>query len=424
MKLLSATTLVLLVALFTMTATATDPDRPLTQPTGGGTSWEVLNSGTTNGLAAVHFVDQNTGYAVGIVGMILRTNDGGITWTLLPSGTNENLNGIWFVNAQKGFVVGDNGTALVTADAGSTWHPVATGTKHNLRAVAFTQAGYGAMVGDSATLITSKDFGSKWNMKAAGVSERLNAIAFGDNENGFIVGEHGVLLRMVNGVDAWPQLMLDVPLTNGKLMCASMPEPNTIVVAGEAGLIFRSTDGGKKWLRLNSGMNKTIYGMCFTDLRTGTVVGEDGNVYRTTSTGWTWQKQTTNTSARLTSVCYCSTETGFIVGGGGLILRSPGATTAIDNRLVETPTSLNLFQNAPNPFNPSTTIRYSLDQAAPVKLTIYNCLGQPVATLVDGVSTPGDHLVNFNASGLESGVYIAELRSGATAKVMRMVLNK
>ena len=84
-----------------------------------------------------------------------------------------------------------------------------------------------------------------------------------------------------------------------------------------------------------------------------------------------------------------------------------------------------LEQNYPNPFNPTTNISFSLANAAPVKLTVYNLLGQEVATLIGGkVMTAGTHTVAFNASSLSSGVYIYRLEAGSFVSNKRMTLIK
>ena len=84
-----------------------------------------------------------------------------------------------------------------------------------------------------------------------------------------------------------------------------------------------------------------------------------------------------------------------------------------------------LEQNYPNPFNPTTNISFSLADAAPVKLTVYNLLGQEVATLIGGkVMTAGTHTVAFNASSLSSGVYIYRLEAGSFVSNKRMTLIK
>jgi hypothetical protein len=83
-----------------------------------------------------------------------------------------------------------------------------------------------------------------------------------------------------------------------------------------------------------------------------------------------------------------------------------------------------LSQNYQNPFNPSTTISFNLPQSGNVTLTVYNVLGQQVATLVNGALNAGTHSVPFNASRLASGVYVYELRAGSFVQQKRMMLVK
>jgi hypothetical protein len=72
----------------------------------------------------------------------------------------------------------------------------------------------------------------------------------------------------------------------------------------------------------------------------------------------------------------------------------------------------NLYQNFPNPFNPSTIIKYSLSHQSNVKLLVYNSLGQIVKVLVNSPQSAGYHEINFNASNLASGVYFYSLQAG------------
>jgi hypothetical protein len=83
-----------------------------------------------------------------------------------------------------------------------------------------------------------------------------------------------------------------------------------------------------------------------------------------------------------------------------------------------------LNQNYPNPFNPSTTINFSLAKAGNVKLTVYNLLGQEVKSLMNGVMEAGNHTVPFDASNLNSGVYLYKIESGNFVQVRKMTLMK
>ena len=83
-----------------------------------------------------------------------------------------------------------------------------------------------------------------------------------------------------------------------------------------------------------------------------------------------------------------------------------------------------LFQNYPNPFNPVTTITYTLQKAAPVRLTIVNGMGQIVSVLVNRYQTAGTYSVQWNGVRWPSGVYYYQLQAGTNQQVRRMLLLK
>jgi hypothetical protein len=85
-------------------------------------------------------------------------------------------------------------------------------------------------------------------------------------------------------------------------------------------------------------------------------------------------------------------------------------------------TTFDLFQNYPNPFNPRTIINYELQITNDVDLSIYNALGQKVATLVSEKQQTGSHQVEWDASGFASGVYYYRLATPEFMDVKKMIL--
>ena len=91
------------------------------------------------------------------------------------------------------------------------------------------------------------------------------------------------------------------------------------------------------------------------------------------------------------------------------------------------PQSFSLEQNAPNPFNSNTVIRFALPQPSQVELAIYNLLGQPVAVLVQGPSEAGTFSVRWDGRdqagrAVTSGVYLYQLRAGEYTAVRKLLL--
>uniref|UniRef100_A0A7V2ZIJ7 T9SS type A sorting domain-containing protein n=1 Tax=Ignavibacterium album TaxID=591197 RepID=A0A7V2ZIJ7_9BACT len=92
-----------------------------------------------------------------------------------------------------------------------------------------------------------------------------------------------------------------------------------------------------------------------------------------------------------------------------------------DNKI---PTEFSLNQNYPNPFNPSTKISWQSPVGSRQTLKVYDVLGNEVTTLVDEYRDAGRYEVEFDASGLSSGVYFYKLTSGSFTQIKKMTLIK
>ncbi len=88
------------------------------------------------------------------------------------------------------------------------------------------------------------------------------------------------------------------------------------------------------------------------------------------------------------------------------------------------PTAYSLNQNYPNPFNPSTIINFSIPNEGFVTLSVYNSIGQQVATLVNESKPAGTYQVDFIAEGLTSGIYFYQITSGNFSETKKMMLLK
>ena len=110
---------------------------------------------------------------------------------------------------------------------------------------------------------------------------------------------------------------------------------------------------------------------------------------------------------------------------GDPALKIPFGTIAqIDNSNQNIPDNYSLKQNFPNPFNPSTTIRYSVPKAGFITIKVYNILGELVSTLINEYRQAGDYEIKFNGSNLSSGIYFYRMQAGNFVEVKKLVLVK
>jgi hypothetical protein len=146
--------------------------------------------------------------------------------------------------------------------------------------------------------------------------------------------------------------------------------------------------------------------------------------------GSTWSKQYEFTglgTELFYGIHFPSAARGCAVGVGGMIKTLNTGATAVDDVSASgmVPYEFTLSQNFPNPFNPTTTIAYTLAFDGPVTLSVYDLMGQEMATLVNEVQSAGIiRQATFDASRLPSGIYIARLVSGERSMLRRMVLVK
>ena len=189
--------------------------------------------------------------------------------------------------------------------------------------------------------------------------------------------------------------------------------------------IYLSTNSGSTLIAVDSGLTNTsvsCLAISGSSLFAGTF---GGGVFLSTNSGTSWTSVNSGWTSTNVS-CLNISGKDLIAGTNQGVWRRPLSEmlTSVQSSSTVLPTHFNLAQNYPNPFNPSTTIRYSLPRRSQVLLSVYNTLGQLVATPVQAQQEAGSYEVKFDGSGLASGVYFYRLQTGRFVDTKKLLLLK
>lgn len=484
--------------------------------------WFPVNSGTTNNLNGLYFLNSGIGYSVGDAGTILKTTDAGLSWNVLTSGTSNALYDAYFFDDNIGVVVGEGGLIRRTTNGGTDWTTVNSGVTDNLISISFNGVN-GISGGTSQTIIYSADSGLTWQIGQTGFfGGGFWGASMFNSTTGFITGQNSIFQPFVgkttNGGTSWDFYNFYFQSNEGRCDDIFFFDTNTGVTSGilwdGQGAIARTTNSGTDWTSTIFPFG--IQGMDFPTLEIGFAVGWSGLIIGTTNSGLSWNEITSGTTTNLTDVDFTGNAlNGIAIGEGGIILRTDngglpveltsftcslndnivilnwstaseinnhgfqierklnnewstigfingnGTTTeshsyAFDDNLNDISFNGKIFyrlkqidfngsfeysnvveiefkpisqftlnQNYPNPFNPSTVIEFSLpEDAANVKLSIFNLLGEKVTELVNSALTSGNYKFEWNAQDESAGIYFYELRAGNFVSLKKMNLLK
>jgi photosystem II stability/assembly factor-like uncharacterized protein len=167
-------------------------DQVILHTTNGGNVWSSQSAGYPGGFTSVDFVDLMHGWATDIsdVGKIIRTTDGGNTWTVTSGWSGYLLFAVDFVNENTGYCVGMFGAILKTTNGGNTWVTQPDPPPHDwLYGVHFLNEETGWVVGFNGKVIYTNDGGSTWSQQTSGTIAQLNSVYFVDQFHGWSAGE-------------------------------------------------------------------------------------------------------------------------------------------------------------------------------------------------------------------------------------------
>jgi hypothetical protein len=199
-----------------------------------------------------------------------------------------------------------------------------------------------------------------------------------------------------------------------------------------SGHVYRSVNAGATWNNITGNLPDVPHQtVCIDPLYPANIyVGNDLGVYASSNGGASWFEFRNGMPYALVfdlTVVYPSRNIRAVTHGNGVYERDLMSNiVGISPINSEVPKQFSLGQNYPNPFNPSTKIKFQISgsSAAQTFLAVYDIGGKEISLLVNEELKPGSYEINFDASGLSSGVYFYKLQAGSFIDTKKMILVK
>ena len=234
--------------------------------------------------------------AVGERGIVLLSDDAGSTWRQTAVPTSVTLTAVSFVTPSLGWAIGHSGVVLSTSDGGATWKRVLDGASAAKLTLEAAQA-LGAE-GAASTAVRSAE-----RLVADGTDKPFLAMHFFDARRGIVVGAFGLILATEDGGRTWRSWRERVDNPKGLHFNAVAAKGNTILIAGEQGLLLRSTDGGQSFERLQSPYTGSWFAAVVLPDDGIVIAGLRGHAFRSDDMGATFQRIEVAQPVTLTSLC-------------------------------------------------------------------------------------------------------------------------
>jgi photosystem II stability/assembly factor-like uncharacterized protein len=266
----------------------------------------VLTDVTTAGTRMV---------AVGERGIILLSDDNGATWRQVMVPVSVTLTAVQFVTPKTGWVTGHCGVVLKSEDGGITWNKQLDG---KMVADIVLKSAQKQAVKTQAACIPGKEKELKEKLAYAdrlladGPDKPFLDLYFENETNGFIIGAYNLIFRTNDGGNTWAPWMEHVENQMELHLYDIQAIGDDLYIAGEQGLLLRSSDGGEAFKALPSPYDGTFFGCVSPGENRVLVFGLQGNAFLSIDRGMSWQKVDTGVSF--------SVSTGMKATDGRLIL--------------------------------------------------------------------------------------------------------
>jgi len=356
-------------------------------------------------------------------GGVFKSNDGGLAWTPVhESLQNKYVLSLSFDDSSLYVGTWGQGGVYSSTDEGQSWS--SSGLKgHTIWAIA--SLGQYTFAGSSDSgIFRSTNRGGSWVTVNSGLNE--NAVI------GSLFVDGPVLYAGALGEPCGIYRSID---SGGTWTAVGPPGQDVVAFAGGGGNdlyagtsrigegILRSGDNGLTWFSV-SPPSAYVQGLCVFDEHIFAATRDSG-VFWSSDGGTGWSQVNTGLPV-VRDVKTVFEVDGYLLAGTGFdaIWRRPltEIITSVNEVAPFTPRVFFLSQNYPNPFNPATLISYTLPTAQHVRVTVFDLLGREVATVTDELQPPGSHTVEFQSSGLSTGVYLYRIVAGPHTATRKMIV--
>jgi photosystem II stability/assembly factor-like uncharacterized protein len=401
--------------------------------------WVTQVSPTSLPLYSIKAVSNQVAWAAGTnssgTPVVVRTTDGGNTWMLATGNlASMDLYCITALDGERAWVGTGNGRLFATTTGGASWsQQTYPGTQSPfINGITMFPSGTGYAQGDPASggrfvVLKTTDFGTTWTHLAnepVGTSAEAgwnNSWWWTDQNRGWFGTNQNKVWRTTDGGATWSSATSGATNSYG----VAFKDANNGIVIHSNGVVRVSTNGGGTWNAATSPTSAALVGVAFLPGTNSAWMASGTTSYRSTNNGSSWFAQSQYPfGGSLTHLSFVDTTYGWAVTGSGEILKyQPPGTVGVEETPGDlAPTTVLLDQNYPNPFNPTTHVGFRISRFGFVSLKVYDLLGREVATLVDDTRAAGEHVVQFDASGLPSGVYFYRLIHGNSVLTRKMML--
>jgi spore coat protein CotH/photosystem II stability/assembly factor-like uncharacterized protein len=361
-------------------------------------------------LYDVKFTDRQNGFAIGDHGIFLKTTDGGFNWAESWIGNNLPFYGLANPTQNVFFVVGENGSLFNSANGGTIWQKLTFSNKKNIRAISMNYSQPGWIAGDMGFVASTIDSGKTWDETIVDSTKNFYGVAVFPDWKVVLAGDNGTVFISTDSVNGWEQKYTGL---TANLRAVKIID-NQMFITGDSGTVITSSDRGATWQNVSVPFDINLKDIFLMSNQSIYVVGDGGKIFYTNNGGASWYSQYSADSHNLTAVTFVDSSYGIAVGNDGTVLKTTETATLTGFRgtLADIPNEFKLYQNFPNPFNPTTHFGFRISGFGFVNLKVYDLLGREVATLVNEVKQPGEYTVRWDASNLSSGVYFYRLTVG------------